>query len=172
MYSQPSSLGHKRRLTITLAIAFAALVVCTETLRAAPWSSLEPFKSKRADVERALGQPLQDQTGAADTLQFKVADGTVKVVFVTAKFIETKKLSPELEGTVLQIQVQHTNAKDSPESLGLANNSDFKREEDNKGVAVVRNMKDGIIHTFNGGKLKTTYYTPSAEQWARARRKG
>ncbi len=162
--------GHERRLTIKLLIAFAALNVCTQTLRAAPWSNIEMFKAKRADVERALGQPIADQMSGNGTLQFKTASGTVKVVFVTAKFIESKKLQPELEGTVLQIQVHHNNSQDSPESLGLATNSEFKREEDGKGAAVLRNMKDGIIYTFNGGKLKTTYYTPSAEQWSRAQR--
>ncbi|MBA3441242.1 MAG: hypothetical protein H0T92_15365 [Pyrinomonadaceae bacterium] len=172
MHNQTYFSGHARRLTITLTIAFAALNICTQTLQAAAWSNIEPFKSKRADVERALGQPIADQMGGDGTLQFKTASGTVKVVFVTAKFIESKKLQPELEGTVLQIQVHHNNSQDSPESLGLATNSEFKREENSKGAALLRNMKDGIIHTFNGGKLKTTYYTPSAEQWTRAQRRG
>ena len=170
MSNQTSFRGHAGRMTIMLVIAFATLNVCTQTLHAASWSNIEPFKSKRADVEHALGRPISDQMGGDGTLQFKTASGTVKVVFVTAKFVQSKKLQPELEGTVLQIQVHHDNAKDSPESLGLTNNADFKREEDGKGAAVLRNMKDGIIHTFNGGKLKTTYYTPSTEQWARAQR--
>lgn len=169
MSNQTYLRGHARRLTITLVIALAALL-CTQTLRAATWSNIEPFKSKRVDVERALGQPINNQAGGDGSLQFKTTGGTVKVVFVTAKFVESKKLQPELEGTVLQIQMHHENSQDSPESLSLAANPEFKPEMDGKGAAVFRNMKDGIFHTFNGGKLKTTYYTPSAEQWSRAQR--
>ena len=171
MDNQTSFRGHARRLTIKLVIAFAALGVCTQTLQAAPWSNIEPFKSKRVDVERALGRPVSDQLGGDGTLQFKTADGMVKVVFVTPKFAQSKKLQPELEGTVLQIQVHHENSQNSPESLGLAANSEFKPETDGKGAAVFRNMKDGIMHTFKFVKFKTYFYTPSTEQWSRSQKR-
>ncbi|MGH9902750.1 MAG: hypothetical protein ACRD68_13155, partial [Pyrinomonadaceae bacterium] len=146
-------------------------VFWAQTAGAANWNSLEPLKSRRADVERTLGRPVEDKSGGAGALTFKVAGGTVKVSFVTAKFVATKKLSPELEGTVLQIVLQHERAKDTPESLGLTNNSAFEREE--KGPAVVfRNQRDGLAYTFVNGKLTTTWYSAAAEQLAGAQAKG
>ncbi|HEX8136440.1 MAG TPA: hypothetical protein VF544_02510 [Pyrinomonadaceae bacterium] len=162
---------HVRRVIASLAILFAALVMSSPVASGATWNGIEPLKSRRADVERALGKPLQDQAGETGTLHFKVAGGTVKVAFVTSRFIATKKLSPELEGTVLQIVLQHANSKETPESLTIAGNSNFERQEGQGGV-VYRNLKEGIVYTFLGGKLKTTYFTPSSEQWARAQRAG
>ena len=141
------------------------------TALAGSWNNLEPLKSRRADVERVLGKPLDDKAGETATLRFKVAGGTVQVSFVNARFVETKKLSPELEGTVLQIVLQHDRATDTPESLGLLKNSDFQREE-KQGVTQFRNLKDGIAYTFIEGKLKTTWYSPASEQLMRARIKG
>ena len=93
----------------------------------------------------------------------------VTVAFVTARFVANKKLSRDLEGTVLQIILQHDNSNDTPESLGLKDKRGFEREE-RQGATVYSNMKEGIIYTFYGGKLKTTRYTPSSEQLGRARR--
>ena len=69
-------------------------------------------------MERALGKPLDEVPGQTGTLRFKVAGGTVKVSFVTAKFIAAKKLLPELEGTVLQVVLQHERPTDTPQALG------------------------------------------------------
>jgi hypothetical protein len=168
--SIPSGL-RVRRVIASLAILFAALVLSSPVARATNWNGIEPLKSRRADVERALGKPLQDQPGETGTLHFKVAGGTVKVAFVTARFIAAKKLSPELEGTVLQIVLQHERSNETPESLTIAGNSNFERQE-GQGATVYRNLKEGIVYTFVGGKLKTTYFTPSSEQWSRAQRTG
>ena len=164
---------HARARRFAFGAGAALIIVLTlgQTLRAADWNGIEPLKSRRAEVERALGRPLQDLPGATATLRFKVAGGTVKVSFVTAKFVETKKLLPELEGTVLQVVLQHDRATDTPDSLGLTGNSRFKREEKDD-VTVFRNVKDGIVYTFVKDRLVTTYYTPAAEQWARVQTKG
>ncbi|HYO62712.1 MAG TPA: hypothetical protein VER08_03545 [Pyrinomonadaceae bacterium] len=153
----------------------AVAVVCALLLaglaptgRSASWNNIEPLKSRRADVERALGKPVQNQPGETGTLRFKVAGGQVTVAFVTARFIQTKQLAPDLEGTVLQVVLQHENAKDTPDSLNITNNSDFEREERDT-VTHYRNPKEGISYTFVGGRLKTTWFTAAAEQLARAR---
>lgn len=136
------------------------------TAEAAAWNQIEPLKSRRADVERLLGKPIEDKPGQTGTLRFKVMGGMVTVSFVTAKFVATKKIEPELEGTVLQIVLQHERAPDSPDSLGLTHNSNFQREE-RQNVAHYRNQKEGIAYTFIDGKLRTTWYSPAAEQLAR-----
>ncbi|MBA2339312.1 MAG: hypothetical protein H0V88_02870 [Pyrinomonadaceae bacterium] len=139
-------------------------------LLAASWSNIEPLRSRRADVERQLGRPLADQPGETGTLRFRVVGGTVTVSFVTAKFVQTKKLDPALEGTVLTIVLQHENASDTPESLNLTNDSKFAREA--KGDVVgYTNARDGLAYTFIGGKLKTSYYAASAAQLSRAQSK-
>lgn len=160
------------RASLVLSV-FATLLLCTiEAAQAGHWREIEPLKSRRVDVERALGRPVENKIGETGTLTFKVEGGTVKVSFVTAKFIAAKKLSPELEGTVLQIVLQHERAVDTPESLNLLNNPDFEREEKN-GVAHFRNVKKGLSYTFVENKLKTTWYSLSAEQQARIQqRKG
>ncbi|HEV2911964.1 MAG TPA: hypothetical protein VGX92_01495 [Pyrinomonadaceae bacterium] len=160
---------HARRVIASLAIAFAALIISSPSTTAGTWSGIEPLKSRRADVERLLGKPLKDQPGSNGTLHFKVGGGMVTVAFIDARFVATKKLLPEVEGTVRQVVLQHENATDTPESMGLANKSDFERQ-DGQGGTVYRNLKEGIVYTFLGGKLKTTYYTPTSEQWARAQR--
>lgn len=158
-----------RRLWATIVVSFAALLIFSQSANATAWNSIEPLKSRRADVERVLGQPLREMVGEEGTLRFKVNGGTVTVAFVTARFVANKKLSPEVEGTVLQIVLQHDNSNDSPESLGLHDKRGFEREE-RGGTTVYRNLREGIVYTFVGGKLKTTRYTPSAEQLGRARR--
>lgn len=160
---------HARRTLAACVTVFAALMFVTQAVFGANWNGIEPLKSRRADVEKVLGTPIS--TGASDTgtLHFKVAGGTVAVVFVDAKFVASKHLDSSAEGTVRQIVLQHENSNDTPESMSLASKSDFKRE-DVQGAAIFRNLKEGIVYTFIGGKLKTTYYTPSTDQWSRAQK--
>lgn len=137
--------------------------------RAESWGGIQPLKSRRADVERLLGKPV-NQSGADDsTLQFNVSGGMVTVHFVTSKFIANKKLMPELEGTVLQIVLQHERSSDTPDSMGLPKNRSFDRQDD-ASISVFRNLKDGLVYTFIGGKLRTSRYSASADQLVRARR--
>lgn len=159
-----------RRVWASAIVAFAVLLILAPAAPAASWNNIEPLKSRRADVEQALGRPLRDQPGQEGTLQFKVAGGTVTIAFVTARFVANKKLSRELEGTVLQIILQHDNSNDTPESLGLKDKRGFEREERQGGAVIYSNLRDGIVYTFYNGRLKTTRYTPSSEQLARARR--
>jgi hypothetical protein len=150
------------RVAACVAVFAGLLVGSAQVSRAAEWHNLTPLKSRRADVERELGKPLAGET-ASGALNFKVAGGVVTVTFVTAKFAQTKKLSPEVEGTVLLIVLQHENSSDTPESMNLVNKGSFTREE--KGVMkVYTNQRDGITYTFFNGRLKTTRYAPSAEQ--------
>ena len=153
-----------------LVAAFAALLILTQVARAATWKGLEPFTSKRADVERVLGAPIVDRMSKDGTLQFNVTGGTVTVQFVDAKFVAAKKLPPDAEGTVLQIVLQHERATDTPESLSLGANKDFERE-DRGNVTVYRNAKDGLFYTFIDGKLKTTRYAGSSEQIIKAQKR-
>ena len=145
-----------------------ALALSCQTARAENWNNIEPLKSRRADVERVLGQPLKSQPGETGTLHFKVAGGKVTVLFVSAKFVQTKKLDPALEGTVLQIVLQHENSSNTPESMGLKDKSGFEREEI-QGSILYRNVRDGIHYTFINGKLRTTRYSPTADQLVNAR---
>ena len=152
-----------------VALAAAALLLFEQAASAASWKGLEPFVSKRADVERVLGAPKVDHMSEHGTLQFDVTGGAVTVFFVTPKFIAAKKLSPALEGTVLQIVLQHERATDTPESLNVVTNPAFKRQAD-KSVEVFTNEKDGLIYTFVDSRLKTTRYAYSTEQLARIQR--
>ncbi|HEY0385970.1 MAG TPA: hypothetical protein VGC64_08155 [Pyrinomonadaceae bacterium] len=158
-----------RHASAAAIFSIAALLLFAQASSAASWHDIEPLKSRRADVERALGHPLRDQPGEEGTLQFKVNGGTVTVAFVSARFIANKKLSPELEGTVLQIILQHDNSTDTPESMGLAGKGGFVHE-DHQGATIYSNQKEGIVYTFYNGRLKTTRYTPSAQQLGKARR--
>ena len=159
---------NRARFTLALrfSIAVIAVAVCSGTVRAASWQGLEPFKSRRGDVLQALGTPVSDPFGGPVT--FKILGGTAAVSFVDANFVRTKKLRPELEGTILQIILQHERSSDTPDSMGLPKNRDFTREE-TKGALIFRNLKDGIVYTFLNGKLKTTRYTFSENQIGRAR---
>ena len=154
---------------LTVVAAAACLLAGGQTIRAAEWHGLEPLKSRRVDVERELGQPVQQEMSATNSLNFKVAGGLVTITFVDAKFIQTKKLSPDVEGTVLLIVLRHENSSDTPESLDLAKKSGFTREEKG-GMAVFYNQKDGITYTFIDGRLKTTRYAPATEQLLRAQK--
>jgi hypothetical protein len=157
----------RRALT---AVAFvAALMLCSQAASAASWKGLEPFVSKRADVERVLGTPVADRMAEQGKLDFNVSGGTVSIFFVTPKFVAAKKLSPALEGTVLQIVLQHQSASDTPESLNLVKNDDYERQA-KAPVEVYTNAREGIIYTFIDSKLKTTRYSYSTEQLARIQR--
>ena len=149
---------------LVLALAIVSLGPPTQ---AESWGGIQPLKSRRADVERLLGAPLDGGDDA--TLHFNVAGGSVTVSFVTAKFIANKKLSPELEGTVLQIVLQHQRSSDTPESLNLSQNHNFDRQ-DEKDITVYRNLKGGVTYTFINGTLRTTRYSPSADQLAKSRK--
>lgn len=156
-----------RSIKVGLMSAVLALSFFPGALRAGSWQGLEPLKSRRADVLRALGTPISDPFGGP--LTFKILGGTASVSFVDEKFVRSKKLHPELEGTVLQIILQHENSSDSPDSVGLLKNRSFTREE-TKNALIFRNLKEGIVYTFLNGKLKTTRYTFSEAQLGRARR--
>jgi len=154
-----------------LAAVFVALVALSPAARAEAWNGIEPLKSRRADVERVLGKPLEDKPGQTGTLSFKVAGGSVKVVFVDARFVSAHRLDPSLEGTVRQLVLQHENANDTPETLKLTSNSAFIRES-RANVTTFRNQRDGVGYTFIDGRLRTTNYTAPAAQLARAQVKG
>jgi len=153
-------------LGVRFSIALIAFAFCSNAVRAASWQGLEPFKSRRGDVLQALGTPLSDPFGGPVT--FKILGGTASISFVDANFVRTKKLQSELEGTILQIILQHESSSDTPESMGLLKNRDFTREEA-KDALIFRNLKAGIVYTFLNGKLKTTRYTFSENQIGRAR---
>jgi hypothetical protein len=150
-------------------VCSASLLIFSQTATAGGWNNIEPLKSRRADVERILGQPLVNQPGEEGTLHFKVAGGTVTVTFVTARFISTKKLDPDLVGTVLQVVLQHERSSDTPESMDLKGKSGFERE-DKEGGIIYRNLREGIAYTFFGGRLITSRFSPSASQLGRARK--
>ncbi len=158
-----------RRAHIVLGSLLFALCCAVLPARAAAWHGLEPLKSRRADVERELGQPASDKPAAPGTLRFKVAGGIVTVTFVTAKFVATKKLAADYEGTVLEVVLQHEGAADTPASLKLPKNDSFQREERGP-VIVFRNLKDGLSYTFINNRLQTTRYAPAAEALVQAQR--
>ena len=153
----------------SLLVAFAAAPFAPPA-RAAGWSGIEPLKSRRADVERLLGKPVDDRPGQTGTLKFKVAGGTVTVAFIDARFVAAHKLSPALEGTVRQVVLQHDSSSESPESLKLVKNGSFEREDRGQ-VSVFRNTRDGLAYTFVAGRLRTTYYTAASAQLARSQTK-
>jgi hypothetical protein len=161
--------SRSRRVALSAVTAVLSLIILSQSAKAESWNGIEPLKSRRADVERILGKPIMDQPGEDGTLHFKVAGGSVTIAFVSARFVKTKKLSPELEGTVLQIVLQHDKSSDTPETMNITGNSRFERQ-DTQGGSIFRNQKDGIVYTFFDGKLKTTRYTPSATQLGRARK--
>lgn len=153
-----------------IALLTALLVLAGRDGLAAPWQGIEPLRSRRADVERILGKPLGAASDAATELRFRIVGGRVTVTFVTPKFIETKRLDPSLVGTVLQVVVDYDNAADTPQSLGIQNDTNFAREERGP-VAIYRNQKEGIVYSFLNGRLRRAYYSPSAEQLSRAQRR-
>lgn len=158
------------------ALAALALVACAVLAapalpaRAASWRGIEPLKSRRADVERALGAPKRESP-ADGALHFEVSGGRVTVFFFTAQTVTSKKLSPEIEGTVIQIVLQHERAQDTPESLGVDKDKKFERTSPKGDTVAYANAKDGVTYTFVNGRLRTTRYSAPAEQLAKAFRK-
>ena len=146
-----------------LAAALAVIVLASQEARAATWKGLEPFVSKRADVERVLGRPTADRVAQDGTLRFELPQGAVTISFVTPKFIAARKLSPALEGTVLLMVVQHAASTDTPESLNLVKNPDYEVVASGP-TQVYINPKDGIYYSFVESRLKTTRYSYSEEQ--------
>jgi hypothetical protein len=159
----------KARSAAVVLAAVASLLLSAAGARAASWKGLEPFVSKRADVERVLGAPVADRMAQEGSLKFNVSGGSVMVFFVTARFVAAKHLSPKLEGTVLQIVLSHDNASDTPESMSLVKNSSFKRTAKGE-VEVYMDEKEGVSYTFVGSRLKTTRYVYSEQQLARIQR--
>ena len=157
------------RLQVIFVSFVFALCCCPLLAQGAAWHGLEPLKSRRDDVEREFGKLGEALSNGS--LRFKVAGGMVTVTFVSAKFVATKKLSADYEGTVLEVVLQHENAADTPESLSLTKNNDFEREAQGA-VVVYRNLKDGVAYTFINGRLRTTRYAPAADQLVRAQIKG
>ncbi len=147
-------------------VVFSCASLPTEA-RAASWHGIEPFKTHRAEVLRILGTPIGES--ADGVLRFSVTGGSVQVSFVNEKFVTTKKLRPELAGTVLEIVLQHEHSSETPESMNLPKNKDFVRDVA-RTIVIFRNIKDGIVYTFMDGRLKTTRYTFADGQLSRARR--
>jgi hypothetical protein len=155
-----------RHSTSLVAIALLALASFAEGARAGSWHDIEPLKSRRADVVKILGAPVND--AARGPLTFKVMGGTVTVFFVDQNLVRAKRLRADVLGTVLQIVLQHENSSDTPDSLGLLKNKSYTRE-DSKEAVIYRNLKEGIVYTFINGSLKTTRYTFSEDQISHAR---
>ena len=154
-----------RSLTLAFAVLILLLTV-SESAIAASWGGIEPFKSRRADVVKILGEPKAESDGV---LRFDVMGGSVQISFVSEKFVTAKKLRPELVGTVLEIVLQHDHSSETPESLKLAQNKSFNREDRDTSV-IFRNLKEGLVYTFANGTLRTTRYTFADDQLGRARR--
>ncbi len=150
-------------------VAAAYVILSSARTGAATWKGLEPFVSKRADVERVLGAPVSDRFAEDGTLEFSVSGGRVTVFFVTAKFAAAKRLPERYTDTVLQIVLQHERATDTPESMSLVKNKSFEYRHD-KGVEVYLEPKEGVAYTFVDSRLKTTRYSYSSQQLAKIQR--
>jgi hypothetical protein len=148
------------------ALALVVLIFGTP-VSASSWNGIEPFKSRRADVIKILGEPLGESPDGV--MRFAVMGGSVQVSFVSERFVAAKKLRTDLAGTVLEIVLQHEHSSDTPESLKLVQNRSFTRDETQTSI-VFRNLKEGILYTFMQGNLRTTRYTFGDEQLGRARR--
>jgi len=157
----------RRATAFKSAVVVLCLLSAAAIAEAESWNGIEPFKSRRDDVLKILGKPVHE--GESGTLRFEVAGGIVTISFVDAKFVNTKKLRPDLAGTVLEIVLQHESSSSTPESMKLLNNKAFARDETGK-AAIFRNPKEGIVYTFLEGRLKTTRYTFSDAQLGRARK--
>lgn len=154
---------------VLAAVVVSVLVSSAGDVSAATWKGLEPFVSKRTDVERVLGAPVADRFADDGTLEFNVSGGKVTVFFVTPKFIASKKLPERYADTVLQIVLQHERATDTPESMNLVTNKAYEHRHD-KGVDVYLEPKEGVAYTFVDSHLKTTRYSYSSQQLAKIQR--
>jgi len=154
-------------LPTILVVTVSICASLATNVNAASWNGIEPLKTRRDEVLKILGQPITES--ADGVLRFSVSGGSVQVSFVDKKFVTTKKLMPELEGTVLQIVLQHEHSSDTPESMKLLKNRDFIRD-DMRNISTFRNPKDGLVYTFIDGSLKTTRYTFADTQLGRARK--
>ena len=146
---------------------FFAIILIAGEAQAGSWNGIEVFKSRRADVIKILGEPIGESPEGV--LRFPVMGGSVQVSFVAQKFVVTKRLQPELEGTVLQVVLQHDRSTDTPETMKLLQNRAFIRDETQTST-IFRNMKEGIVYTFFQGTLRSTRYTFSDGQLSKARR--
>ena len=155
------------RLAVVVVVLALAGVSLAPAVRAASWNGIEPLKSRRDDVLKILGHPISESGDGV--LRFAVSGGTVQVSFVNEKFVTTKKLKPELAGTVLEIVLQHEHSSETAETMKLVKNRDFTRD-DARNISVFRNIKDGVVYTFIDGSLKTTRYTFADGQLFRLRR--
>ena len=154
-------------VTATVVVSVLICAILATDVYAASWNGIEPFKSRREDVTKILGQPISES--ADGVLRFNVTGGSIQVSFVNQKFVTAKRLRPALAGTVLEIVLQHEHSSDTAESMNLPKNRDFIRD-DMRNISVFRNIKDGIVYTFIDGSLKTTRYTFADGQLGRARR--
>lgn len=158
------------RASVVTAILVVTVLACASLARnvsAASWNGMEPFKTRRDDVLKIMGRPVSES--ADGVLRFNVSGGSVQVSFVNERFVATKKLRPELAGTVLEIVLQHEHSSDTAESMNLLRNRDFIRD-DVRNISIFRNIREGVVYTFIDGRLKTTRYTFADGQLSRARR--
>ena len=156
-----------RRATAVLILTIFTWASFARNTGAASWNGIEPFKSRRDEVVKALGKPIGESSEGA--LRFAVSGGSVLVSFVSEKFVTNKKLRPELAGTVLEIVLQHEHSSDTPESMSLLKNKEFVRDEV-QNASIFRSNKSGMVYTFVDGKLRTTRFTFSEAQLARMHR--
>ena len=154
-------------LTRLALVSFFGLTVASSIANAAGWHGLEPLKSRRDEVIKQFGNPVSETTDGV--MRFNVAGGSVQVRFVNEQFVKAKRLRSDLVGTVLEIILEHEHSSDTPETLKLADNHSFTREE-SKGTIIFRNLKEGLMYTFVDGSLRTTRYTFADGQLTRARR--
>jgi hypothetical protein len=156
-----------RRAPAVLILTILTWASFPQSAGAASWNGIEPFKTRRDEVVKVLGNPIAESSEGA--LRFAVSGGSVLVSFVSEKFVTSKKLRPELAGTVLEIVLQHEHSSDTPESLSLLKNKEFVRDEV-QNASIFRSNKSGMVYTFVDGKLRTTRFTFSEAQLARMRR--
>src|SRR5258708_38108723 len=85
-----------RHATAVLILTILTWGSFTQNAGAAAWNGIEPFKSRRDEVVKVLGNPIGESAEGA--LRFAVSGGSVLVSFVSEKFVASKKLRPELAG--------------------------------------------------------------------------
>src|SRR5260370_33695234 len=90
-----------RRAAALLILTILTWGSFTQNAGAAAWNGIEPFKSRRDQVVKVLGNPIGESSEGA--LRFAVSGGSVLVSFVSEKFVTSKKLRPELAGTRIAI---------------------------------------------------------------------